>query len=185
VSEFCQGGDLFDRLRIRDTFHEEEVAIVADQLLKAIKHSHLCGVVHRDLKLENIVFKKKQTNTNASITIEKDCSIVKIVDYGLAQFFKKGTNLSSKVGTPFYVAPEVLQGSYDERCDLWSIGIICYVLFCGYPPFYDDNHQKVFQMIVKNDLVFNKSDWERGSEEMKSFIKKLLIKNPHDRITVD
>lgn len=112
--------------------------------MKAIKHSHLCGIVHRDLKLENIVFKKHQTNTNASILIEKDCSVVKIVDYGLAQFHKKGTNLTSKVGTPFYVAPEVLLGPYGEKCDLWSIGIICYVLFCGYPPYYDDNHQKVF-----------------------------------------
>jgi calcium-dependent protein kinase len=124
VTEQCTGGELFDELNMRSFFEEPEAAKLVQQLLSAAAYIHNQGVVHRDLKLENILIDSKKS------------LVIKLSDFGASTFFKKQDKLITDcIGTPYYVAPEVLLGEYDEKCDLWSIGVISYMLLTGRPPF--------------------------------------------------
>lgn len=128
VTEYCGGGELFHHIIERGRFSEAYAAKIIKQVLSAIKHLHDKGICHRDLKPENILFESKSRDAQ-----------VRLIDFGLAKFFKtnglKLTPLKTRIGTPYYMAPEVLEGNYDETCDMWSIGVITYCLLCGYPPF--------------------------------------------------
>jgi calcium-dependent protein kinase len=124
VTEFCRGGELYDRLDQKKRFSEEEAANTITQVLIAIKHLHDKGICHRDLKPENILYET-----------EREDSIVKVIDFGLSKNFFEEVTMTSKIGTPYYMAPEVISGSYSNACDMWSIGVITYCLICGYPPF--------------------------------------------------
>jgi len=104
-----------------------------------LNHCHFKNICHRDLKPENVVFKKR-SKYPAFLDLENGEGELKIIDFGLAKYLLKGQSLKSKVGTPYYVAPEVLEANYDHRCDNWSVGVITYTLLCGYPPFFADNH---------------------------------------------
>jgi calcium-dependent protein kinase len=108
---------------------------------------------------------------------------IKLIDFGLSRFLKHDEKLTNKVGTPYYVAPEVLAGNYDRRCDLWSIGVITYIILCGYPPFHGSNNHEIFDRIKKQKYSFYVEDWDEISFEAKDFISKLLLLNPSDRIT--
>lgn len=109
--------------------------------MSALNHCHYKNISHRDLKPENIVFKRKTVeNVNESSEDFSEEGEIKIIDFGLAKYLGGDNTLKSKVGTPYYVAPEVLEGNYDNRCDIWSVGVIAYTLLCGYPPFFADNH---------------------------------------------
>lgn len=89
------------------------------------------------------------------------------------------------MGTPYYVAPEVLKGSYDNTCDIWSLGIILYVFLCGYPPFEGDNNKEIFKNVIKQELKFDPADWASITEDAKSLLKQMLDKNPKTRISAD
>jgi len=115
VTEFLQGGELYDRIHEERKFSEEEAVQVISQLLSAIKHLHEKNICHRDLKPENILYEQKESK------------IVKIIDFGLSKKLE-GNSLNSLIGTPLYMAPEVINGKYDLACDMWSIGVITYQL---------------------------------------------------------
>lgn len=133
VTEFCGGGELFYHIIERGRFSEAYAAKIIKQVLSAIKHLHDKGICHRDLKPENILFESKS----------KDAQI-RLIDFGLAKFYNNKNSkdlMKTRIGTPYYMAPEVLEGAYDETCDMWSIGVITYCLLCGYPPFNAENDQ--------------------------------------------
>jgi calcium-dependent protein kinase len=170
VMELCSGGDLFDNITKRKYFSEKEACHIIYKLLSAILHCHSLGIVHRDLKPENILYESKSK-----------LSEVKIIDFGLSQQSITDDDLNSIVGSPFYVAPEVLDGKYDSKCDLWSIGVITYCLLSGTPPFFSKDKEALFKMIRKDSVKFNKKIWESTSEQAKDFIKYILNKNHKKR----
>ena len=119
-------------------FSEDIAAKIVKQIISAIKHLHDHGICHRDLKLENIMLENRNIRD----------PMVKVIDFGLAQYFHSDTDMMcTKTGTPYYMAPEVIEGKYDESCDMWSIGVITYCLLAGYPPFNADTDMKLFRKI--------------------------------------
>lgn len=186
VTELCEGGELFDKIVGRASrnkmdgepscFSEEEAARVLYEILMAVKYMHRHGIVHRDLKPENILFTSKEEG-----------SPVKIIDFGLARHFDKrqDVSMSTVVGTPYYIAPETLRKDYDESCDLWSVGIIAYILLCGYPPFNGADNAAVYAAVRRGTYYFPSSDWRHVSVEARDFIRRLLQVNVSKRMTVD
>jgi len=176
VMELCSGGELFDRIIESGHFTEVQAAILMQQIIRAIYYMHENKVCHRDLKPENFLFMTKEP-------IEKN--FLKIIDFGLSCKFTQGQALSTKAGTPYYVAPQVLAGNYDQLSDLWSCGVIMYVLLCGYPPFFGDTDSEVLAKVRLGNFIFQQSDWKNISEDAKTLIRNLLKMNPRDRYTAE
>jgi calcium-dependent protein kinase len=174
VMELCSGGELFDRIIEAGHFSEVKAAILMQQIFRAMFYMHESKICHRDLKPENFIFQTKDP-------IEK--SPLKIIDFGLSCKFTEGQVLSTKAGTPYYVAPQVLSGKYDHMSDLWSCGVIMYVLLCGYPPFYGETDADVLAKVRLGNFSFSASDWKNVSEDAKVLIRMLLKMNPRDRYT--
>jgi calcium-dependent protein kinase len=176
IMEICSGGELFDRIIETGHFTEVQAAIVMQQILRGIFYMHEIQLTHRDLKPENFLFQTKDP-------IEK-CTL-KIIDFGLSCKFSDGQVLTTKAGTPYYVAPQVLAGKYDQSADLWSCGVIMYVLLCGYPPFYGETDADVLTKVRLGNFTFNAADWKNVSEDAKNLIRMLLKMNPRDRYTAE
>uniref|UniRef100_A0A7S4QYK2 Calcium-dependent protein kinase 1 n=1 Tax=Alexandrium monilatum TaxID=311494 RepID=A0A7S4QYK2_9DINO len=176
VMELCVGGELFDRIIEAGSFTENQAAITMQHMFRAIYYMHESHICHRDLKPENFLFTTKER-------IEK--STLKVIDFGLACAFTQGQVLTTKAGTPYYVAPQVLLGKYDQASDLWSLGVIMYVLLCGYPPFHGENDADVLAKVRLGNFSFNVSDWKNVSEDAKNLIRMLLKMNPRDRYTAE
>jgi len=172
VMELCQGGELFDRIIEEGHFTEKDAAVLMKQIFSAVHYLHSNCVMHRDLKPENFLFLNK-----------KPTSPLKIIDFGLSCRFNVGDSASTKAGTPYYVAPQVLQGKYDKSCDDWSCGVIMYVLLCGYPPFYGETDAEVLSKVKAGHYSFSGGEWKRVSEDAKDLIRRLLKINPNDRFT--
>jgi len=172
--ELCTGGELFDRIIEAGHLGEKEAATVIQQILRAICYMHDKQVCHRDLKPENFLFATKDA---------LDKSVLKIIDFGLSCNFKTGQTMSTRAGTPYYVAPQVLQGKYDYLCDLWSVGVIMYILLCGYPPFYGRNDQEVLSKVKRGNFSFQEKDWGRISGDAKDLIRNLLRLDPNERFS--
>eukprot|EP00913_Durusdinium_trenchii_P002168 g2000.t1 len=134
---------------------------------------HQNNVTHRDLKPENFLFTSKEP-------IEKN--FLKIIDFGLSCKYSEGQVLATKAGTPYYVAPQVLQGKYDQAADLWSCGVIMYVLLCGYPPFFGESDAEVLSKVKTGSYSFNPADWKNDA---KSLIRQLLKMNPKERYSAE
>ncbi|KAA6397380.1 MAG: putative Calcium/calmodulin-dependent protein kinase type 1 [Streblomastix strix] len=175
VMELASGGEVFNKLADRGSYSERDASLLMLQLFQAVKYMHDRGIAHRDLKLENILYE----NTNFY-------SPIKISDFGLSKVIEKEQLMMTCCGTPGYVAPEVLSYSgYGKECDLWSLGIIMYVLLCGYPPFFDINITVMFDMIQKGVYEYESPDWDTISSSAKDLISKLLVVDPVKRFTVD
>lgn len=174
VLELCKGGELFDRIIEEGYFSEMYAGILMRQILAALFYCHDRNIVHRDLKPENFLFLDKT----------KD-SPLKIIDFGLAARCDCSTTLSTKAGTPYYVAPQVLHGKYTNKCDLWSAGVIMYILLSGYPPFHGENDAEILAKVKTGVFTFNDSDWKGISAEAKDLIKRLLTFDPNKRITAE
>lgn len=173
VSEFCDGGELFEKIRHINCLSESVVAQYMQQILSAIMYCHSNGIVHRDLKPENILFDSN-----------KDNPTLKIIDFGCsAKLNRNGEKLNRRIGTPFYVAPEVLAANYNEKCDIWSIGVILYILLCGYPPFSGKNELDVLQKVKKGIYKFDTDDWVKVSIQAKDLIRRMLMYDPEERIS--
>lgn len=172
VMELCKGGELFERI-IRGRLDEPEAAKVMKTVFEAVKHCHDNNIVHRDLKPENFLLTSK----------DKDADL-KVIDFGLSRFVMPDEYMHARVGTPYYIAPEVLEKNYTRSCDLWSCGVILYILLCGYPPFWGDRDTEVFRKVRKGDVSFNGAEWATVSDSAKTLITKLLIMNPDHRISV-
>ncbi len=171
ITEICDGGELFDQIVKKGSFTEYEAANVIKQILSAVNYIHSNNIVHRDLKPENILLDTAKNN------------IIKIIDWGTARFFEKNKKMNKVSGTPYYIAPEVLFEKYDEKCDVWSCGIIIYILLCGYPPFNGDNDSEILNKIKIGKFIFPKEEWGNVSEEAIDLIKKMLCFNPADRLS--
>ncbi|XP_070601700.1 calcium/calmodulin-dependent protein kinase type 1G isoform X2 [Erythrolamprus reginae] len=168
------GGELFDRILERGVYTEKDASVVIQQILKAVHYLHENGIVHRDLKPENLLY----------LTPEEDSKIM-ITDFGLSKMEQNGI-MSTACGTPGYVAPEVLeQKPYSNAVDCWSIGVITYILLCGYPPFYEETESKLFEKIREGYFEFDSPFWDDISESAKDFISHLLEKDPNKRFTCE
>jgi len=179
VMEMCTGGELFDRIVEEaetkgegQAFDERGAANYMQQILGAMRYLHDNNYVHRDIKPENFLLASKA----------KDAPI-KVIDFGLAKNFVKGKDapMKTKAGTPYYVAPQVLQGSYDEKCDVWSCGVITYILLCGYPPFYGDTDEDILKRVKACKFDFPSPDWDDISKAGKEIIKLMLTKDAEKR----
>lgn len=175
VMELMTGGELFDRIVEKESYTEMEAAETIKPIIDAVRYCHEMGVIHRDLKPENLLYETKQED-----------SIIKIGDFGLARFLPQETFATTACGTPGYVAPEIIQGAgYGKEVDIWSIGIILYILLCGFPPFYEEDNAALFEMIKKGEFEFPSPYWDDISKEAKDLITSLLKTTPGDRMTVD
>jgi len=173
VMELVLGGELFDQIVSRGTYTERDAAGVVQQILEAVEYMHSNGIAHRDLKPENL------------LCSGPDNAVIKVTDFGLSKDFGTAT-LQTSCGTPDYVAPEVLKGQpYDNSVDIWSIGVITYILLCGFPPFYGTNDQQIFEKILKGEYDFPSPDWDNISVEAKNFIKAILILDQTKRPTAN
>jgi len=172
VTELVTGGELFDKIVELGQYNEKNAAILVSKMVSAIDYLHDRNIVHRDLKPENLLLKDPD-NINE----------VKIADFGLSKIIG-GSALMTACGTPGYVAPEVLNAAgYDKEVDLWSIGVITYILLCGFPPFYNENLPELFEQIMNAEYDFPEDYWKDISENAKDFIRKLLIVDPKKRLT--
>jgi len=176
VMELCAGGELFDRIVESKSFSEKQAANIMRQIGAGVRYIHLRNICHRDLKPENFLLQ-------ARTPIEE--SVVKIIDFGLACRFSEGDSMSSQLGTPGYVAPEVLKGSYDQSCDLWSCGVIMFILLCGYPPFGGSSPEEVCSATLKGEFVFHDQFWKTISADAKDLITRLLTYDPQQRYTAE
>jgi len=182
VMELCSGGELFDRIVAASdaadedsgprAFTERKAATYMEQILGAMSYIHANNFVHRDIKPENFLMQN-----------EGDDAQIKVIDFGLAKTFiaNSGDVMKTKAGTPYYVAPEVLSGKYDEKCDVWSCGIIAYILLCGYPPFYGDSDSDILKAVKKGAFEFPEEDWKYVSGDAKDVISKMLTKDKSKR----
>ncbi|NXF44598.1 KCC1G kinase, partial [Oceanites oceanicus] len=174
VMQLVSGGELFDRILERGVYTEKDASVVIHQVLTAVKYLHENGIVHRDLKPENLLYLTPEENSKIMIT-----------DFGLSKMEQNGI-MSTACGTPGYVAPEVLaQKPYSKAVDCWSIGVITYILLCGYPPFYEETESKLFEKIKEGYYEFESPFWDDISESAKDFIRHLLEKNPNTRFTCE
>ena len=170
VMELCKGKEVFDNICNHGYLPEKKVQNIIFKVLLAIAHCHSRGITHRDLKPENILFE----------SLKPDAEI-KLIDFGLSRKYSKDEKMHTILGTPYYVAPEVLKGEYDEKCDIWSIGAMTYLMLCGDPPFTGGSNHEIFKKIMKADLKFNLYKWKNISDDAKDFVKLCLNKNAGQR----
>ena len=174
ITEYCAGGELFDELIKKGSFKEIEASFIMKQIFSAVSYIHSNNIVHRDLKPENIL-----------LDTEEGKNIIKIIDWGTARYFDKNKKMNRISGTPYYIAPEVIMGNYDEKCDIWSCGVIMYILLCGYAPFNGETDEKIFEKIKLGKYTFPKKEWDYVSSEAKDLIKHLLEYNPKKRYSAN
>ncbi|GMH30001.1 hypothetical protein Nepgr_031844 [Nepenthes gracilis] len=172
VMELCEGGELFDRIVARGHYTERAAAAVTRTIVEVVQLCHKHGVIHRDLKPENFLFSNKKEN-----------SPLKAIDFGLSIFFKPGERFSEIVGSPYYMAPEVLKRNYGPEIDIWSAGVILYILLCGVPPFWAESEQGVAQAILRGIIDFKRDPWPNISDSAKSLVKQMLEPDPKCRLT--
>ena len=172
VMEMCEGGELFDKLMEMGHFSEKEAASIMTQMLEAVLFMHEKGFAHRDLKPENFMFAS-----------EKLSSTLKLIDFGLSKSVENKEKFHTKIGSSYYISPEVLQGDYDSKCDLWSLGVILFIMLSGFPPFDGDTDAEIIQTVKQGKLAFSQEIWQSISDEAKDLIEKLLDRDPQTRIS--
>lgn len=172
VMELCAGGELFDRIIQRGHYTERKAAELTRTIVGVVETCHSLGVMHRDLKPENFLFANR--NEDAAL---------KTTDFGLSVFFRPGEIFGDVVGSPYYVAPEVLCKRYGPAADVWSAGVILYILLSGVPPFWAETEHQIFEQVLKGDLDFVSDPWPAISESAKDLIRKMLVRNPEKRYT--
>ena len=180
LQELCTGGELYKKSQTSQ-LKEKEIAKIFNQIMSAVAYCHEKGIVHRDLKLENILFASEEPD-----------SPIKLIDFGFSVIFDKNENnkekatdgsdfkrlglrrMKSKVGTLYYISPEIIKGNYDEKCDIWACGVILYILICGYPPFSGNTDKEVYNLITQVKYDFDKEIWKNISKYAKELIKNML-----------
>ncbi|XP_052209389.1 calcium-dependent protein kinase 1-like [Diospyros lotus] len=171
VMELCAGGELFDRIIEKGHYSERAAAALCRQIVTVVHYCHSMGVMHRDLKPENFLF----------LSTDED-SPLKATDFGLSVFFKPGDTFKDLVGSAYYVAPEVLRRNYGAEADIWSAGVIFYILLSGVPPFWGENEQGIFDAILHGDLDFSSDPWPSISSSAKDLVKRMLRDDPKERL---
>lgn len=175
VLELISGGELFDRICEKAKYTEREARKVMWMLTSALAYAHGKNIVHRDLKPENILLKSKDDDTS-----------IKLADMGFAKILTRPNQLmTTPCGTPGYVAPEVIgtNPSYGPKCDVWSLGVIFYILLCGYPPFSDDDQNALFKMIRSGKYSMDPAEWGVISDSAKDLVRRILVVDPDKRLS--
>ncbi|KAH7835312.1 hypothetical protein Vadar_024944 [Vaccinium darrowii] len=172
VMELCGGGELFDRIIQRGHYSERKAAELTKIIVGVVEACHSLGVMHRDLKPENFLLVNK----------DDDFSL-KAIDFGLSVFFKPGQVFTDVVGSPYYVAPEVLLKHYGPEADVWTAGVILYILLSGVPPFWAETQQGIFDAVLKGHIDFASDPWPLISDSAKDLIQKMLCSRPSERLT--
>ena len=173
VMEFCSGGELFDKIQKSNFFSENMAANYMLDIVSAVKYCHDVHIVHRDLKPENILFESLDNEAR-----------LKIIDFGTSQHFEANKKMRNFIGTAYYIAPEVIDKKYDEKCDVWSLGVILYIMLCGLPPFNSRGESEIYEKIKKLPVSFKGEVWNTVSDEAKLLIQKMLRKDPTTRIPI-
>ncbi|KAL2495392.1 Calcium-dependent protein kinase 21 [Forsythia ovata] len=172
LMELCAGGELFDRIIAQGHYSERAAADLCRQIVNVVHHCHFMGVMHRDLKPENFLLASKD---------EK--AMLKATDFGLSVFIEEGKVYRDVVGSAYYVAPEVLRRSYGKEIDIWSAGVILYILLSGVPPFWAETEKGIFDAILKEEVDFESQPWPSISNSAKDLVSRMLTKDPKKRIT--
>ncbi|KAJ3682006.1 hypothetical protein LUZ60_014579 [Juncus effusus] len=171
VMELCQGGELFDKIQAGGGVSERKAAELIRIIVGFIQNCHSLGVMHRDLKLENFML----TDPNDELSI-------KAIDFGLSVFFKPGQYFKDIVGSPYYLAPEVLNKRYGPEADIFSAGVILYILLSGVPPFWAEDQQGIFDAVLRGNIDFESKPWDSISDGAKDLIRKMLCPFPEERL---
>ena len=172
VMELMTGGELFDTILEKEQYTEKEAADTVRPIIDAIHYCHSLNIIHRDIKPENLLYSTKDPSSR----------IIKVSDFGLARFISSETLATTTCGTPGYVAPEILeQRPYGKECDYWSIGVVLYILLCGFPPFYDDDNMVLFEKIKNGKFDFPSPVWDQISQDARDIISNLLVVDPSKR----
>ncbi|BDA50363.1 Calcium-dependent protein kinase 34 [Coccomyxa sp. Obi] len=174
VMELCSGGELFDRIVAKGHYTEKDAAGLIRTIVSVVAHCHSLGVIHRDLKPENFLL----------FTKEED-SPLKATDFGLSVFYRPGQMFNDVVGSAYYVAPEVLKRKYGKEADIWSCGVILYILLSGVPPFWGETEQQIFDAVAKGHIDFATDPWPHISSEAKAVVRAMLQQDPKKRATAD
>jgi len=180
VMELVSGGELFDKIVELQSYSEKVASQLVRQMVSAIQHFHSKNIVHRDLKPENLLL----------VTKTLDSPIV-LADFGLSKYLDPTEPLNVPVGTPGYVAPEVVecldndQCAYGKEIDLWAVGVILYIMLCGYPPFYSEDDDEVFDQILDGNYTYPSPHWDNISGLAKDLIDHLLVLNPNKRFSAE
>lgn len=172
VTELCSGGELFDRIKELKSFSENQAAQCMLQIVNAVMYCHNKGVVHRDLKPENVLYEDRKSST------------LKLIDFGLSQIYNTRHKMKRLIGTYYYMAPEVLSGEYTEKCDVWSLGVILYIMLCGIPPFSGRTDDEIASQILNSQLSFNHPNWKNVSQEARMLVISMLKKKPEKRVSI-
>ena len=178
ISELCTGGELFDKIQKEKVFTEKVAAHVMRQILSAVQFCHSNKIIHRDLKPENILLESEKET-------KKEFFHIKIIDFGTSDVIKKNSMLTKQIGTPYYIAPEILNNSYNEKCDLWSCGVIMYIMLCGVPPFYAENDDDIYELVKIGKFEMLDREWDDISDDAKDLINCLLIKDISKRYSAE
>ncbi|MCQ2817017.1 MAG: protein kinase [archaeon] len=175
ITELCTGGELEDLRVERGTLKEDVAAYTLQQLLSVIECCHNKGIIHRDLKPGNILIESEEQS-------KKKYFNIKVIDFGTGEMLSKGQKSSEKIGSPYFIAPEILRGkAYDSKCDLFSTGVILYLLLCGEYPFNGDSTKELFKNIVNQKVEFKEDVWKTISDDAKDLLIHLLEKDPAKR----
>ncbi|CAM9170181.1 unnamed protein product, partial [Phaeothamnion confervicola] len=168
VMELCSGGDLTKR----GPYSEGRAAATVLKMVSAVAYMHSRGVCHRDLKLENVLYSSEAPDAE-----------LKLIDFGLSKIYLKNQRLHGVVGTLYSMAPEVFSGSYDSKCDMWSVGVLAYILLCGRMPFDCSSKNTLVEDIQRGVVSFQGPHWSGISEPAKAFVRSLIVRDPHKRAT--
>ncbi|KAI3823871.1 hypothetical protein L1987_05316 [Smallanthus sonchifolius] len=172
VMELCAGGELFDRIIAQGHYTEKAAAAICRQIVNVVHVCHFMGVMHRDLKPENFLLSSKDPN-----------AMLKATDFGLSVFIEEGKVHRDIVGSAYYVAPEVLRRSYGKEIDIWSAGVMLYILLSGVPPFWAETEKGIFDAILEGEIDFESEPWPSISRSAKDLVRKMLTQDPRKRIT--
>ena len=169
IMEECKGGEVFDRIiehiQSKKMYTEKDAANMFEQMMSAVEYCHNNGICHRDLKPENLLYLNLGPEVNNPI---------KVIDFGLSQVISPDRKLKTKVGTAYYVAPEILKGSYTEKCDIWSAGVILYIFLSGDPPFNGPNDKAIYNKISQMKFSYPEKKWSKISNEAKDLINHMI-----------
>lgn len=178
VMELMSGGELFDRIVQYSHYTEKQASDAFRSIVDAVRYCHSLGIVHRDLKPENLLYSDNDDN-----------ALIKVSDFGLAKYMiprDENAPMYTACGTPSYVAPEIIGGKgYDYKVDCWSLGVILYVMLCGFPPFFDDDNEVLFKLIQNGNYDFPSPYWDDVSAEAKNLVQNLLVIDHTKRLTTD
>lgn len=172
ITELCEGGELFYHITKRKHLTEAQAALIMRQAFYALCYLHNSKICHRDIKPENFLLYK-----------EDDESHIKLIDFGLAKRVSRDEVMNAPNGTPYYIAPEVLKGSYTTQCDNWSMGVVMYIMLSGKPPFGGRSNKEIIESVLKGSYSTSSTVWNGISKEAKDLIAKLLCREADMRIT--